>query len=58
MTCTKVKKQMNFPLGKTVKNISTGKSFKVIGIGTKTAIKKDKKGKLSFVSAKNLRLCN
>ncbi len=39
MACIKVRKQMNFPKGRTVKNIKTGKSFKVIGIGTKTAIK-------------------
>ncbi len=52
----KVRKQRNFPTGRKVKNIRTGKTITVIGLGTKTAIKKSKKGKLSFISGKNLRL--
>ena len=52
----KVTHQENYPTGREVKNIRTGKVFRVTAIGTKTAVKIGKGGKMRFVSAKNLRV--
>lgn len=51
-----LKKQRNFPRGRLVTNMRTGKKLKVIGIGKLTAIEKTKTGKLRFISSKNLKL--
>jgi len=56
MVFFKVKKQRNFPKGRTAFNVATKKKVKVIGIGSKTAIELTKTGKTRFISAKNLRL--
>ena len=52
----KVTHQENYPTGREVKNIRTGKVFRVTAIGTKTAAKLGRGGNISLVSAKNLRV--
>jgi hypothetical protein len=52
----KVLRQENYPTGRKVKNIKTGKIFRVTAIGTKTAVKIGRGGNMRFVSAKNLRV--